>query len=132
MIVDLEDKEEAGSFEIKGGGKVHLRLLGSKDLKEMKAACFTNVVEYPLLDGKYQRFEARKFDEDLWEEMRWDKGIIGWDSIFDRNGQAIPVTKENKLLLIQKVTDFRDAVEAGFKLLREADKQKAEGQEKNS
>ena len=124
MIVDLEEKTECGSFELKGGGKVHLRLLTGTDIKEMRKACLSNIVEYPLLDGKYQRFEGTKFDEELWESMKWDRGITGWDNLFDCNKKAIPVTPENKALLMERVMEFRLAVENGLKALKEAEAEK--------
>ena len=131
MIVDLQDKEERGSFELKGGGKVHLRLRNEADEKEIREACVTAVIEYPLLGGKYQRFESEKTDMNLFVEMSWDKNITGWDSIFDRNKKEIPVTKENKVLLMKMVPQFNEAVTNGLKALREALVSKQAALEKN-
>ncbi len=131
MNVDLEDKEEKGSFELKGGGKVHLRLLSGADLKAMRKACMTTAVEYPLLDGKYQRFEVPKFDGELFESMKWDRVITGWDLLFDRNQTPIPVTPENKVLLMEKVPEFAETVNAGLASLKEAEKTRVEQDEKN-
>jgi hypothetical protein len=131
MIVDLEDKEEKGSFELKGGGKVHLRLLSGADLKAMRKACMTVSVEYPLLEGKYQRFEAPKFDGELFDSMKWDRVITGWDLLFDRNEKQIPVTPENKVLLMERVLEFAEAVNEGLKSLKEAEKTRTEQAEKN-
>jgi len=132
MIVDLINKEECGSFELKGGGKVHLRLRNEADEKEIRAVCVTMVVEYPLLDGKYQRFESEKTDTTLFIEMCWDKNITGWDDIFDKNKKPIPVTKENKVLLMKLVPAFNEDVTNGLTALREASKARAEQAEKNS
>lgn len=137
MIVDLDDKEEKGSFELKGGGKVFLRLLSGDDLKSMRKACMTTVAEYPLLkdpaDGKekYQRFEAPKFDGELFDQMKWDRAITGWELLFDRNQKPIPVTPENKVLLMEKVPEFAEAVNDGLKALKEAEKARMEQAEKN-
>ena len=122
MIVDLIEKEESGTFELEGGGKVHLRLLSLADLKEIRAACFTSTPEYPLLNGKYQRFEVDKFNADLFSEMSIDRNIAGWDDIFDRNQVPIPVTKENKVLLMSFVPAFKKAVEEGNKAIKDAEK----------
>jgi hypothetical protein len=130
MNVDLQDKEERGSFDLKGGGKVHLRLRNEQDEKEIRAACITPVVEYPFLDGKYQRFETEKTDTDLLLSMCWDKNITGWEGILE-DKKPVPVTKENKALLMRKSADFRDAVTNGLEALREASKAKAEQAEKN-
>ena len=131
MIVDLEDKEVKGTFDLPGGGKVHLRLRNEKDEKEIKAACITPVVEYPLLDGKYQRFESEKTNIDLFFEMSMDRNIVGWDDLFDRNKEPIPVTKENKVLLMKMVPIFRDAVNSGIKALKEKEAAEEKALEKN-
>jgi len=136
MIVDLEEKSETGSFDLKGGGRVHLRLLMSNDLKEIRKATITTVIEYPLLkaaDGKetYQRFEAQRFDPDLFDEMKWDLAITGWDDIYDCNQIPIPVTKDNKNLLMKLVAEFKQAVEDGLKALQDADKERHEAARKN-
>lgn len=131
MIVDLEDKEVTGTFDLPGGGKVHLRLRNEQDEKEIRAACITPVVEYPLLDGKYQRFESEKTDLDLFFEMSMDRNITGWDDLFDRNEKPIPVTAKNKVALMKLVPVFRDAVNAGIKALKEKEAAEAKALEKN-
>ena len=140
MNVDLQDKEERGSFDLKGGGKVHLRLRGETDEKEIRAACMTTVVEYPyLLDvvngetqttGKYVRFESEKTDMDLFLSMCWDKNIIGWDGVLE-DKKPVPVTPENKVLLMRKSAAFREAVTNGLEALQTASKTRAEQAEKN-
>ena len=131
MIVDLEEKEESGSFELKGGGKVHLRLMSRKDIKEIRDATTTVVSEYPLLDGKYQRFETEKVDVELLMEMRLDRNITRWDDLFDKNGNPIPVTKENKVLLMVMVPEFRTAVDDGLVALKKAEADRVEQVSKN-
>ena len=136
MIVDLEEKEESGWFDLGDGGRLHLRLLSADDLKEMRKACFSVKAEYPLLktaDGKevYQRFEAQEFDADLFDEMKWDRIVIGWEKILDRNEKPIPVTKENKILLMQRVPKFAKAVDDGLLALKDAEKARTEQAEKN-
>ncbi len=132
MIVDLEEKEESGWFDLRDGGRVNLRLLSIADFREIRKATSKAKAEYPLLDGKYQRFEAVDFDADLFNEMRLDRNIIGWEKLFDRNEKEIPVTKGNKVLLMERSTEFRDAVENGLKALQEAEKARSEAAEKNS
>jgi hypothetical protein len=132
MIVNIEENTEIGTFAFKsGGGKVHLRLLSGEDIRAMRKACLSSVPEYPLLDGKYQRFEAQNFDSDRWDLMLWGKVITGWEDLYDRSGTPIPVTDENKLLLMNRVPEFRETVEAGMVALKEAEKAKAEQVEKN-
>jgi hypothetical protein len=135
MIVDLESKTESGTFELKGGGKVHLRLISVTDMREIREACVKKMVEYPLLgegaDRKYHRFETADSDPELFNEMLWDRGITGWDDIYDRNEQPVPVNKENKILLMTRVPAFHEAVENGFKALKEAEAAKADTLQKN-
>lgn len=132
MIVDLKDKDVIGSFELEGGGKVHLRLRSEADEKKIRAACFKKVAEYPFLDGKYQRFEVETIDMDLFMEMSFDCNITGWDDLFDWNKKPIPVTKGNKVLLMKNVPLFQKAVNDGLKKLKEDEAKSAEQAEKNS
>ena len=131
MIVDLTDKTESGWFDLEGGGRLHLRLLDITDIRDMRKACLKTVPEYPKIEGKYQRFEGQEFDGDLWNEMLWDRTIMGWEGIFDRNEKPIPVTKENKALLMMRVSEFVRAYEEGMKALKAADEERAGAAEKN-
>src|SRR5574343_1261981 len=138
MIIDLEDKEESGWFDLRDGGRIHLRLLSSKDVREIGKATRKTVSEYPLLkdpatgkDG-YQRFERQEFNFELFYSMRLDRNILGWEKLFDRNKKEIPVTQENKVLLYERVPEFRDTVEKGLKALKDAETARVEASEKNS
>jgi hypothetical protein len=131
MIVDLNEKTESGWFDLEGGGRVHLRLLDITDIRDMRKACLKTVPEYPKLDGKYQRFEGQEFDNDLWNEMLWDRTIIGWEGIFDRDERPIPVTKERKVLLMMRASEFVKVYEEGIKALKAAEEARAEAAEKN-
>ena len=63
--------------------------------------------------------------------MRYDRSIIGYGDIFDKNGKPIPVTKEMKTLLMSKVPDFVQAYNDGMKALKDAESEKAEELKKN-
>lgn len=140
MNVNLQDKEEKGSFELKGGGKVHLRLRDAADQDEIRAACVKTVVDYPyLLDvvdgktlatGKYTRFESEKTDMIKSIEMSWDKNIVGWDGVKE-DGKPVPVTTKNKIRLMKLSPEFNEAVTNGLMALVEASKTKAAVIEKN-
>jgi len=140
MIVDLDEKTESGTFELKGGGKVTIRLLTVNDLREIRKATGKTVAEYPLLEDPktkelvYRRFEGFHFDGDLFDEMKWDRIITGWGDLFDKNKKPIPCTKKMKVLLMTsgKAPEFVEAVENGLKALREADEAKSKAAEKNS
>ena len=136
-IVDLEERSETGTFGLVGGGKVHLRLMNTLDLRGMKAACVKKVAEYPLLKDpatgkeRHQRFEAEEFDAEKFQRMGWDRNIVGWEELYDKNEQPIPVTMENKARLMEMVSAFAEAVAAGLKALKEAEKERTEQAEKN-
>lgn len=136
MIVDLEDKDITGTFELQGGGKVHLRLLTANDLKEMHVACFRKRADYPLVgegkDARYQRFEYEEFDAEKFTAMGHVRNIVGWEDIYDRNEKPIPVTPENKNLLMERVPSFAEAVREGNKVLKAREKEQTEALEKNS
>ena len=131
MIVDLESKEVGGWFDIKGGGRVQLRLRNEQDEKDLRAACVSAVVEYPLLDGKYQRFETEKIDTELFVTMSWDRNIKSFEGLTDRQSKAIPVTMENKVALMKQYAPFREAVEEGLKSLKSDESKRTAVAEKN-
>lgn len=131
MIVDLTDKEEKGRFDLKDGGWIDLRLLSLQDVKDLRDACVKTVAEYPMLDGKYQRFERMDFNSDLWNEMRYDRTITAWGDIFDKNEKPIPCTKEMKVALMTKVPEFIEAYTNGMKALKDAEEARVKVQEKN-
>jgi len=136
MEVSLQKKEtESGWFDIKGGGRVHIRLLSADDITAMRKACFSTVAEYPLLDGEYRRFEAEKFDKDLWEDMTNDLSIIGWDVMVNaETKEPIAVTLDNKKLLMFPgvCPAFVEAVRKGRKALQKTSTEKVKAAEKNS
>jgi hypothetical protein len=64
--------------------------------------------------------------------MKNDLTITGWDNIRDRNTKVpVPITKENKTLLMEKVPEFAAAVNDGLKALKESEANRAEAAEKN-
>lgn len=138
MIVDLKEKPtETGVFEIKGGGKVSLRLLSDKDVREIVKITKKVVAEYPLLkdpDGgpdKYQRFEVVTFDDEVFDEMNYDRTILEWSGIETPGGEQVPVTKQNKVLLMKRSADFYDAVTAGRAELKKRATERRDAEEKN-
>jgi len=138
MIVDLEEKTERGTFDLGGGGKVHLRLMTATDIKEITKATMTTSPEYVLLEDpetkkkEYKRFEGQKFNVDLFDEMKWDRIIEGWDNVLDKDEKPIPVSSENKTLLMTRVPDFAKAVNDGLKALKKEEEKKQKAAEKNS
>jgi hypothetical protein len=85
-----------------------------------------------LTTGKYTRFESEKTDMELYVTMSWERNIVGWEGLADKKTQAaLPVTNENKVALIKQVPAFREAVEAGLKVLKESETAKAEAVQEN-
>ena len=142
MKVNRNRTTESGSFDIPSGGKLHLRLLGSKDLKEMRKLCFEEKVEYPrvpdydadgnqLSTGHYERFETSKMDRDKWQEELWDRTITGWDGITEDDGTPTPVTLADKIFFMENDLEFQTAYNEGMKALKERDAAKTEELPKN-
>lgn len=128
---DISGKTEQGWFDVEGGGRVEFRLLSAEDLKAITTACIKKGVEYPKLEGQFRRFETVETDFDLWNEMMWDLSIVGWEGLFDAQEREIPVTRENKCLLMTRIQAFADLHERAMKTLKEATDERAEASEKN-
>lgn len=103
--------EQTGAwFDLPGGGRLKLRTIAPEDWREIRRATVTKgPPEYVKLDGKYQRFQEEIENKDLQMEMIWDRTILAWEGILDRNGKEIPCTSEWKTrLMLMKSPDFRD------------------------
>ena len=103
--------EQTGAwFDLPGGGRLKLRTIAPEDWREIRMATVTKgPPEYVKLDGKYQRFQEEIENKDLQTEMIWDRTILAWEGILDRNGKEIPCTSEWKTrLMLMKSPDFRD------------------------
>jgi len=85
------------------------------------------------LDGKYQRFQEEIENKDLQMEMIWDRTILDWEGIIDRNGNPIPCTYEWKVrLMLMSAPDFRDFYNEKISALVEAESGDKAASEKNS
>lgn len=130
MIFDLEEKPGSW-FPMEGGGRVQLRALSPENWREIRKQTVTKVPDYAKLDGKWERFEAEKVDEDLQNELFWDKLIVSWEGLLDAKGREIPCTKENKALLMLTQTVFSRFIAGCIDALTKDDKARAEASEKN-
>ena len=94
--------EQIGAwFDLPGGGRLKLRTIAPEDWREIRMATVTKgPPEYVKLDGKYQRFQEEIENKDLQTEMIWDRTILDWEGILDRNGNPIPCTYEWKVRLL--------------------------------
>ena len=80
----------------KKGGYVDLRVCNGAALQEIRAQTVSRQVEY--VGG--QRYEYKETDAELEQSLIWDYCIIGWDGVEDQNDRPIPVSRENKVLLM--------------------------------
>ncbi len=125
---------QAGTwFDLPGGGRVQLRTITPEDWREIQKATVTyGPPEYPLLDGKHQRFQPEIVDKDLQLDMIWDRTIIDWEGIQDREGRPIPCTAEWKArLMLMRSAEFRDFYNAKMAVMNEADTAAEAASEKN-
>jgi hypothetical protein len=132
MIFDIEEHQGAW-FDLKDGGRVQLRLLSAADWREIKKKTESKgLPEYPKLDGEYKRFQPVIVDDDLQMELMWDKTIINWEKLFDKNNKPIPCTMEWKTKLML-MTDgvFREFYSDKIKGMTEAENKKKESELKN-
>lgn len=129
-VINIEEKQGTW-FEMEGGGRVQLRTLTADDLKTIRKATVKKRVEFKKVDGTPGRFEVEETDEDKQNEMFWDRVIVSWENLFDGKGEAIPCTKENKMLLILKSVKFSKFVGESLRVLQEQEAELEEAREKN-
>jgi len=132
-VFNIDEDKQGAWFDMEGGGRVQLRTLTFDDWDEIKKQTVRKgLPEYPKLDGKYQRFQPEIVNDSLQIEMIWDKTILAWESLFDRNKQPIPCTREMKrALMLMRDDSFRNFYQEKMNILLEVDKEQAEASEKN-
>ena len=89
------------------------------------------VPEYQKLDGKWERFEVEKKDDDLQNRLFWDAVIVAWENLQDGKGREIPCTAENKTLLMLTQPVFSKFIGECVEVLTKDDAARAEASEKN-
>jgi len=129
-VISIEEKQGTW-FEMEGGGRVQLRTLTADDLKAIRKATVKKRVEFKKVDGTPGRFEVEETDEEKQNELFWDRVIVSWENLFDGKGEAIPCTKENKMLLIMRSLKFSKFVGESLKVLQEQEAELEEAREKN-
>jgi hypothetical protein len=129
-VFDLEAKPGVW-FDMDGGGRVQLKTLGPGEWKAIRAKSVKTVAEYQKLDGKWERFEVEKKDDDLQNELFWDAAIVAWENLMDGKGQPIPCTAENKVLLMMTQPKFAQFVKECSDTLVADENARAAASEKN-
>jgi len=129
-IFDLDEKP-ATWFEMEGGGRVQLKTLSSEGWKAIRAKSVKVVPEYQKLDGKWERFEVEKKDDDLQNNLFWDAVIVAWENLLDGKMQEIPCTAENKTLLMLTQPKFSKFIGECVETLTKDESARAAASEKN-
>lgn len=131
MKLNLEDLNPGTFFPFEEGsddkGGVTIRLANSEILDEIAKRCTKTKFEY----RRGQRFEITTVDEELKGEILWNYVIIDWSGLFDLQGNDIPCTKENKLMLMKKSVKFSSFVSKSVEALSEKISEYNEDLEKN-
>lgn len=89
-------------FDLKDGARVCVRTCAGDDLRSIEAKTVMKKTEY----RGGQRYEYEQVNPDLRNELLWDFVIVDWSGMVDAEGEAIPCTKENKILLMGKSIRF--------------------------
>lgn len=129
-VFDLEEKPGVW-FDMDGGGRVQLKTLNPAAWKQIRAKSVKVVSEYQKLDGKWERFEVERRDDDLQNELFWDAVIVAWEKLFDGKGAEIPCTTENKTLLMMTQPKFARFIKECSDTLAADEIARAEASEKN-
>ena len=127
---DLEERPGVW-FDMKGGGRVQLKTLTPEAWRDIRGKSVKMVPEYQKLDGKWERFEVEKKDDDLQNRLFWDAVIVAWENLQDGNGHEIPCTSENKSLLMLTQPKFSRFIGECVDVLAKDEIARAEASEKN-
>ena len=125
------DGEVGKWFELEDGGRLRLKNLTAEELKDIRRKTVKKRVDFKKVEGTPGRFEYEDVDRDLENEMFWETVIVDWEKFFDKNGQPIPCTKENKIILMSRSSKFVKLVMDLMKGLADYDADQAERAEKN-
>lgn len=118
-------------FEIDGGGQVHLQILSQEIIKEIRSQVVKKKIDFRRIDGKAERIVYDDINEDLQNELFWDRIILGWKDLYDSNGIPIECTRQNKVLLMNKSQKFLNFIMENLGKLKDLDTQRIEDIEKN-
>ncbi len=88
-------------FEDEDNG-VTIRLANGEIIDEIEKKCTKKKVVF----RKGQRHEVIEENKSMRSEMLWDYVIVGWDGVEDSNGNAIPCTTKNKIMLMRGSVKF--------------------------
>lgn len=111
--------------------KICLRICTMEELERIRKETVKKKVAFKKVEGTPHRFVWEEVDEKAQSQMIWDYCISAWEGVYNKNGEDIPCTAENKLMLMQKSQVFAKFVTECMKQLnKEEEEQKTEA-EKN-
>lgn len=98
MRFDMDNLNPGVWFDMPEEGRICLKVVSVSDAEEINKKCFIKkLVEYK--DGK--RYETELTDTDKASNMTYDKIIVDWEGLYDKNGTEIKCTPENKIKLMK-------------------------------
>jgi len=112
MPFDLQNLNPAAKFYWGKDKKewVELRNIPVGELRRIRKETIKRNIEYYRPDQSKEkpfRYEIDDLNEDRLNELLWDYQIVNWH-IEDPDGNEIPCTLENKLLLMSNSTEFAE------------------------
>lgn len=119
-------------FEHDDGWKVSLRICSLDELKRIRKQTVKEKFAFKRLDGAPYRVKWDETDEDAQSLMIWDYCIVDWQEMYDKDGKTpLPLTAENKVMLMNKSASFAKFVTDSMTKLNEMQEQGKEVSEKN-
>lgn len=110
MAWDLKNLNPPARFHYPddtGDEWVELRNLSIDDFRRLRKETTTYKIDYwrGNKSEKPHRFEINEVDEDKLYKLMWEEQIVNWH-ILDTDGNKIPCTNKNKLLMMGNSIEF--------------------------
>jgi len=110
---------------------VELKTLADAELREIRKKVAKKKAEYKKVGGgAAQRFDYVDVDDEMLADEITDKCIVRW-YLLDTDGNEIPCTRENKLLLTGNSPEFSSFISDSLEKLKKDKEDKKEEEEKN-
>jgi hypothetical protein len=135
-MFDINNLNPTAKFYWPGSRKkewVELRNIPTAQLRKMRKETVRQEIEYHRPDNSNEkpfRYEVDKVDDDKLFDAMWDYQIVNWQ-IVDLDGNEIPCTTENKLLMVGNSKEFADWIVKCLNQLAIDEIKKKEKSEKN-
>lgn len=127
----FDDENPGVEFEHVEGWKVSLRICTMAELERIRKETTAKKVNYKTVDGRPHRFVWDEVNEEKQSQMIWDYCITGWEGIYNKQGEMIPCTPDNKLLLMKNSQAFAQFVTDSMRKLNKDEEDLKTESEKN-